>query len=67
MVNYDYDHRKLRFNAEGGGHYLSLDLQMEEQAVSVLHSKAEALLLKLCVGSGGLEFRQPNQSELRDD
>ena len=60
MVNYDYDHRKLRFNAEGGGHYLSLELQMEGHAVAVLHSKAEALLLKLCVSPSGLEFRQPN-------
>jgi hypothetical protein len=66
-VNYDYDHRKLRFSADGNGNYLSLDLQTEERAVADLHSKAEALLLKLAVGHGGLVFKQPSHSELRDD
>lgn len=66
-VNYDYDHRKLSFGADGNGRYLSLDLQTEEQPVAVLHSKAEALLLKLAVGHGGLVFKQPSHSELRDD
>ena len=66
---FDYDKKSFKFLAERQDEHLSLDLQLETEAIedpSELHQRAEDIVVQLTVTEAGLEMKRANECVIKD-